>query len=335
MSIFRSIRIYTHFAAAACVLLALFPLSEGRADLLARYSGEFMAAGGGARALALGGAYTAIADDAWSIFWNPAGTGRIGIKQAALMHSERFAGAVDFDAAAYSEPQSDASVLTLGFLRLGVNGVPFTTLEDPGSPLGENNRVEIDKIVNEAEYAFFAGKSKRVGNWIIGAAPKLIFKHIGSDYRAYGLGIDAGIIGRPFHWIPVTAGLAVRDLLGTLIAWEQTGRKEIIAPSMRLGLGADFDIAPLEAIITPVVDVSYRFESFGGSDAAALHLGFEYLVRKTAALRIGSDDGRITLGGGLNFKPVAIDYAYIGHDELGQTHRVSILIRWGLSIQGD
>lgn len=312
------------------ILLGLtgFLPDKGWSDNIARYGGEFMAFGGGARALALGGAYTSLASDSWAIFWNPAGLMKSTSSEIGLMHSERFEGVVDYDAAAVSLPQPDGSVLAAGMIRLGVNGIPFTSLENPGSPLSEENRVEIDKIVNEGEYAFFISKAQHLGRWYWGFAPKLIFKHIGSAGRAYGLGVDVGFGGRPLPDFPVDVGFSVRDLLGTVLAWEQTGRKEIITSTIRLGISGSFEFSALEARLTPVADLSYRTEVLGGSDAAALHAGVEYLVRGTVAFRVGSDDGRTTFGGGVKLKPVSIDYAYIGHDELGDTHRISINFRW-------
>ncbi len=299
-----------------------------RGDVVARYGGEFMAPGGGARTLAMGGACTALSGDAWSIFRNPAGLSGMGSISLALMHSERFAGVVDYDAAAIALPRPDGVVLGVGLVRLGVNGIPFTRLEDPGAPLSEGNRVEIDKVVNDGEYAFYFAEARTFRRWRWGVAPKLIFKHIGTEYRAYGLGVDAGIGGKPLPAYPVEIGAAFKDLLGTVLAWEQTGHKEVIAPTVHLGIAATFAIPPLEAEVTPTADIAYRTEVIGGSDAAALHFGLEYTIRKVVALRIGSDDDRLTFGGGINLKPVSINYAFIGHSELGDTHRVSLDVRW-------
>jgi len=316
------------FLPLAALIAAIIIPSDGHTDIVGRYGGEFMATGGGARAVALGGAYTAVAGDAWALFWNPSGLVRVERSEVGLMHSERFAGVVDYSSAVYAAPRPDGSVWSAGLIRLGVNGIPFTRLEGPG-PLSNQNRVEVDRYVNSGDYVLFVGKAERFGRWRWGVAPKLIFKHIGDSHRAYGLGVDVGAGGRPVKWLPIEAGIAVRDLLGTVLAWEQTGRKEIIPSTLRTGLAALIDLPPLEARLTAAADLSYRFEVFGGSDAAALHLGAEYLVRQTVALRVGSDDGGLTIGGGLELLPVGIDYAYIEHDDLGDTHRVSINARWG------
>ncbi len=313
--------------AVGCLLLTF---STVLGDVIARYSGSFMDGGGDARSLAMGGAYTAASGDGWSIFWNPAGLAGVTTPQAGLMHSERFSGVIDYDAAAVALPQADGSVISGGLIRLGVNGIPFTRLENeyPGAIPSEDNRVEISKYVNEGEYALFASKASTYKHWSWGIAPKLIFKHIGSEHQGFGLGIDAGVRCRIFREIPLTAGLAVHDFLGTPLIWD-TGRKEIIISTLRFGLSGEISVKSLEAVFNPVFDVAYRLENAGGSNALSLHYGLEYLIRNRVALRIGSDNDRLAFGGGLVLKPVSIDYAYIEHDELGDTHRVSLMLRWG------
>ncbi|MBM3328752.1 MAG: hypothetical protein FJY67_04645 [Calditrichaeota bacterium] len=306
------------------------------ADVIGRYGGDFMG-GAGARRLALGGAGAALGGDLWSLFWNPSGLAEVQRTEAALMHSERFTGVVDYDVLGFAVPRPDATVEALGALRLGVNGIPFTRLERPNDPLTGGNRVEIDRVVSDGEYAFYVARAGRsvadlplAGrlDYRWGLAPKLLFKHIG-NYRAYGLGLDLGV-GKSFvGTVPVEAGIGVRDLLGSILAWEQTGRKEVIPSTLRAGIAARLDLPPLEAVLTPLADVVYRFDLAGGSDAASLHYGAEYLVRDIVALRVGSDDGRLTLGGGLALSAVAIDYGFIGHDDLGDSHRISLTARWG------
>lgn len=298
-------------------------------DSIARYGGDFMDSGSGARTLALGRANVSLTSGAWSLFWNPSGLMLARQPEVGLLHSERFDGVVDFDAAAVALPQPDGSVVGFGVVRLGVNGIALTDVEFPGSPISDVNRVVVRKVASSGDYAFYAAKSSTYRQWRWGIAPKLIFRHVGSELRGYGIGVDLGAGGRPLPSIPIEAGLSVRDVFSTLLAWEQTGHKEIIPSTVRFGLSSSIDLPLLEARLTPVVDGVYRFEFLGDSDAASLHAGIEYLVRDTFALRMGSDDNRLTYGGGISLRPVSIDYAFAGHDILGDTHRISVTIRWG------
>lgn len=60
----------------------------------------FLDIGYGARPTSMGGAYTAISDDAHSIFWNPAGLSKIQKSQLTVMHTKQF-GLVPYSLAAY------------------------------------------------------------------------------------------------------------------------------------------------------------------------------------------------------------------------------------------
>ena len=58
------------------VLLLILEICNGQNNV-ATTSAAFLEIGAGARALAMGGAYVSVADDANSMYWNPAGMTRI------------------------------------------------------------------------------------------------------------------------------------------------------------------------------------------------------------------------------------------------------------------
>ena len=53
----------------------------------ARYTADFLTLGVGARALAMGGAGTALSDNAYAPYWNPAGLGQLTRYEVSFMHS--------------------------------------------------------------------------------------------------------------------------------------------------------------------------------------------------------------------------------------------------------
>jgi outer membrane protein OmpA-like peptidoglycan-associated protein len=60
--------------------------------------------------------------------------------------------------------------------------------------------------------------------------------------------------------------------------------------------------------------------------------GAEYWIQNLVALRIGYKFGafnHITLGAGIKYNNFEFDYAFVGYDELGNTHRFSMLYSWG------
>ena len=66
------------------ILLVLLFAPTGFAQELANIPGMFLDVGYGARPMGMGGAYTATANDAYSIIWNPAGLTQIQGQQASF-----------------------------------------------------------------------------------------------------------------------------------------------------------------------------------------------------------------------------------------------------------
>src|SRR6266852_4289210 len=88
---------------AVSVVILMLPALVHAASR-AKYAGEFIAIGVGGRALGLGGAYAALANDVTAGYWNPAGLSNMMYPQIILMHDERFGGLVNYDYGAAATP---------------------------------------------------------------------------------------------------------------------------------------------------------------------------------------------------------------------------------------
>ncbi len=62
-----------------------------------------------------------------------------------------------------------------------------------------------------------------------------------------------------------------------------------------------------------------------------LHLGQEIKLLKNVPLRFGiqTSPARYAFGVGFNFRKLALDYAYLNHSILGNTHKISFTYWWG------
>ena len=89
------------------IILILFSAAAAR--------GGFERTDAGGRALGLGGAYTALGGDAWSVFYNPAGLARITRPEAGFFLSPRPFGfsELSFSAASAAIPTA-AGVVEIG-----------------------------------------------------------------------------------------------------------------------------------------------------------------------------------------------------------------------------
>ena len=323
--------------------LLLFPVSMPLyAAGIAKYAGEFLSTGVGARALGMGGAHAAMPGDVIAGYWNPAGLASIDYPEIAGMHSRRFGGVVNYDVVALATPFRSTASLGLTVIRLAVDDIPITALPRPGLAIGEfyqddegqqkANRPYVERTVNDAEYAFLLSYARSASaRFAYGANVKFIRKGMG-DHTAWGIGFDIGALWNPWH--ELLAGVNLQDGTTTLLAWD-TGRQELISPTLKAGLSYPFSIGLLASELRLAGDVDLRFE---GRDLAAqaavgpasldLHLGAEWLVRRAVALRLGSDSGHLTAGAGLRLPRLDVDYAFLSHDELKVTHRVSLRLRF-------
>jgi len=306
-----------------------------------KYGGAFLETGVDARILAMGGAGTAVSYTASSVYWNPAGLIFLNGSSIHGMHSERFSGIINWDFLGFGGRVDSVTAIGIGLFRMGIDGIPVTRLRNSDLGLGEyytndsgnllQNVPEIEKVVNDAEYALFFSVARRhSGRLIYGTTVKIIRKKC-DEFGAWGLGFDAGIL---FHYSKhINFGLNIRDITTTLTAWNN-GTKEKILPSLRAGFSFPFKKSTISFL--PVLDFAFGFE--GREDDATistepmymyLRYGLEVGYKNKIFFRAGSDRKRMTLGAGLLFNNISLDYGFASHNDLGTTHRISVEYRLG------
>jgi hypothetical protein len=57
-----------------------------------------------------------------------------------------------------------------------------------------------------------------------------------------------------------------------------------------------------------------------------LHFGAEYRLKNLLAFRFGLDTGRFAAGVGIKLPKLNVDYAFLSHQDLGDTHRISVIL---------
>lgn len=305
---------------------------------VAKYASAFMESGVGARALAMGGAFVALTEDVTSLYWNPAGLAGMEKMQIHGMHSERFSGIVNWDFIGVGVPMNGRFAVGLGFFRLGIDGIPLTSLRDPSRELGEvfvdesGRRIQNDVIahdyVNDHEMAFVFSFAKRpCSNFCYGGTIRVIRKSVDA-YGAWGIGFDFGMIINPYRsW---KLGIVLLDGTTTLVAWDN-GRRELITPQLKIGLTTPLSLKSIT--INPVLDLQTAFRNRGSNSMfsigrmdVALRTGFEVIWLDRIAMRLGLDRGRLSTGAGLKFSIFSADYGFAHHSDLGNTHRISLTL---------
>jgi len=106
---------------SACVFS--FGLADGSGQ-----AGAYLRMGVGARALGMGGAFVAVADDGYSAYWNPAGLAKLQNTQASFMHA-RLKLDRNFDFINYvKKDEKNKSAVGFSFAKFGVDNIPETRI---------------------------------------------------------------------------------------------------------------------------------------------------------------------------------------------------------------
>ncbi len=343
--------------AAVFLLLALLFVPEASGQKIVTYGADFLAGGVGGRALGMGGAHVAAAQDVNSSYWNPAGLSRLQFPEVAYMHAERFAGVVSFDYGSVAWPINGRSTLGLAFFRSGVNDIK-NTLDawDPERNQPKPNPDAHISTFSAADAAFFVSYARAIRpDFALGMSAKIIRRHIGAFASAWGYSFD---VGTQYRLGSLIVGANLQDAASMRQSWSvdperlssigdvfgqevPAGGVEVVLPVARLGsayvldfgdnsvtLGLDVDLAfdGQRSYVLNTGDVSYH-----------PRLGAEYSFKNIVALRAGLTDvlrseregwdASPTIGAGLRLRQLAVDYGFGDFaglaSDLGYSHRIS------------
>lgn len=323
--------------------LILLSSSLQAQTVIAKYAGEFMALGVGGRALGMGGAFVAVANDVTSGYYNPAGLANINYPQLSLMHSEQFGNLVNYDYGSVAIPFQNDMSFGLSIMRLGVDGIPDTrkALIDANNngviDINDNDRLDYSRIseFSNQDWAFYLTFAKRqTDDFYWGINAKIIRRDL-AEFSATGIGFDVGAYYTPMENLFLGANL--QDATTTLVAWS-TGRNELVSPTLKVGAAYKV-IEFLGGYIMPALDFDIRFENrrfasnFNvGPVSFDMHAGLEYTFKNLIYVRGGYNDVKqFTVGAGVKLPKLNIDYSFARFstsavERLDDSHRISIML---------
>ena len=273
--------------ALALALLAL-PLPRAAAD------DSHVAVG--TRALSMGGAFSALADDASAPYWNPAGLTGLGHQAFLAEHSWLFGSAVGSDYVSFVLPLTWRQAVALDLQHVG--------LDEDGLRYGENRF--------GLSYAASLGRGVSIG-----ATGRLVTRSFKLDETSLGegsgFGLDWGVLWSPRSTLRLS--LSTQDAFDTEIRYDD-GRRAV-AYRQALHAGASYRVRE-RVLLCGQVDDRWR-------------AGMEVVPVTGLALRAGLDRFRedaegtgFATGLGLKAGPLSVDYAFLQHPTLPATHSVQL-----------
>jgi len=304
-----------YFSLVACCLSLVPNLS---ASGLGTTGAQFLKIGMAARPLAMGGAFCAVADDVNSVYYNPAGLTRVEKSEVAATFLKYFED-VNAGFIGYASAVDSKSAIGAGITYLQVGNMERRDVNETLN--GEFNSTDMALFMNYA--------SKKIGadlleDLSVGCGLKLISQEIDNE-KAFTAAID-------------------------LAAFYPADKKLSFGLNIQnIGYGIKFvndrDPLPLNvkfgAAYKPVVNltVACDLDEYIIDNKFYASLGAEYWIKNMLALRAGYRYGYDTkalgndlvgLGAGAGFRiwGVSVDYAFAPFGDLGDTHRISLGIKF-------
>ncbi|TES92627.1 MAG: PorV/PorQ family protein [Candidatus Cloacimonadota bacterium] len=261
----------------------------------------------GSRAIALGEAFTALADDINAIYWNPGGLIYSTNKEFLFMHRFWFLEA-NYEYLALSLPSSGYGAFGLGISYLGYG--EFEAYDRHYQPQGNFSAYDMNVIVSYSQI-FTTSLS-------LGGSFKYISEKIeNASGTAYGIDI-----GGRFHQprTPYTFAFVIKNI-GTSMKLENEGYS--------LPLEAIFGFSFNLNQITLPVDIGYSTD-----DGLGLSFGCEYTFANIMSIRGGYKQGAtpgglsgLRAGCGFHINKLYLDYAIAPYAELGNSHIVTLGVK--------
>jgi hypothetical protein len=339
----------------SCFSILVFAPSASAQFVNAKYGGDFLSIGAGARALGMGSAYVAVADEVTAAYWNPAGLNGITNYQGSYMHSERFNGVVSFDYAGFVIPANNRGVLALSVFRQGVDNIKNTlNVFNDANGIPDPSQITTFSATDMAVYLTYANVLRERLNW--GVSAKVVTSRLGPFADAWGYSLDVGIQKRTSN---LSWGVHLMDATTLMKFWSvdqimlanigdvygddiPEGQNERVLPTLKAGLAKQFHLPDL--VVTTAADVDVRFEgrqSFylnTGDISYEPNIGAEFNYKELVQIRAGltqfSTDTlssklyvNPTIGAGITIGMVQVDYGFSRSPfDLGNTHRVSLMV---------
>jgi tetratricopeptide (TPR) repeat protein len=313
-------KLLTSLALLTCVYLA--PANAGAEKGQAGVESNF-SMGFGARALGMGQAFTALADDPTAMFWNAAGLEHVYQQSFSFFHTSLYEGGL-YDFMGYTYP-----TLNLGTFGLGVGRAGIGDLMERGEQ-GEY----LGKFSSEEYHAFFSYAKRLPWYLTAGFSVKVVrraWSGLSEGVLAdNGVGMDLGLLYKPEMFSHIllrdwSFGLNIQNLFKPQL--NEGIESDGYPLALRFGILRKIFILGEGNYLNGLLDLDYS-----ATRDLRMHVGAEYRLMGMGSLRLGYNGISATLGAGIQYSVFQIDYSFGQSpysDVFSTQHRFSVGFNFG------
>ncbi len=286
---------------------------------------NFLKIGSSPRAMALGGAYCSLADDAAAVYWNPAGLTQVKGYEIAMMQNNWLPG-IETGFLSYVHSPEGKAAYACSVNKMGADKILETKINANGGYESTGNTFGAQDTMLIASYA--TSQSKGIS---IGSNLKFIQEKI-ADKKSFSVAIDSGIL---YQMGFLKLGMAVQNL-GTGLKFAEKRTK--------LPIGYRFGVS-INGTINGKKSIGTIETATWVKETSLVSFGIESYWNKWLALRLGYCDEKDTddklylhkksilkgfsCGFGLSPSPnYSLDYALVPQGDFGFTHMASLQMRF-------
>jgi len=290
------------FIVSIALFLALVPGVQASEEV----PGAFAQTVSGARPVALGGAYIAMADDVNAVWWNPAGISLL----REFSFTSTYANLYNVDG---------LSMSSLGFVKptdVGAFGAGITYLRASDVAVTGPNGSIIELSTQSEEALTLSYGNSLVSGLQLGAGIRYL--HSGGIIDYSGFSLDFGLLANPVRRFYF--GAMLQQIASRLAAVDDNGSQELprnikLAMTFNTGwLSAGLGLSNLSSSHYRVISAGCEILPF---DYVALRAGLQTGVQSERNVSWGA-------GMGIRLERIQLDYSYVNQPSLASSHLISV-----------
>ncbi len=295
------------------------PAGDFTKDAIGTTGSDFLLMDQGARGIAMGGAYSAVTNDAYSIYWNPAGLTKIPRFSADFMYST-YVEDISYQSGVAAQRISDTGVIAVGYRYRDIGNITNTDIS--ANTLGTFHARDYVGELGWGQSILDLSDSE------MDVSMGVVARWVHSDYllHADGYGGDLGIQSRIYKGAYTYDLSIVAQNMGISQNFDQ--KRDSMPFRLRLGaamfitrnlLVSAEAIVPINNVAQGALGGEYSFE-VQKNIKLALRAGFNSLNLESLNVESTASGGF-----GITFGDFSFDYAFAPLGVLGnQVHRLSV-----------